>query len=129
MFIVRDEHGGKLLIGACEFEVFKRPNPKLYDQLLSAEGWLTSTMEAEVSDQTFFATRDKKQNALNLWKAAKRRALTKLHDYRRQTGKEWLPETLYALQTEMQKEPPTYKRTSSEIKWYEKQAEKITQNL
>lgn len=129
LFIIRDEHGKKLTIGACEFELFQHKNPKLYEQLVAAEKWLATTMEAEASDVKVYGVRNQRQEALRVWKEAKRKALARLREYRQQTGKDWLPESLYTVQVEVEKDLPTYKRPSNEIKWLEKQTAKIIENL
>jgi hypothetical protein len=57
------------------------------------------------------------------WRALKHQALLTIRDYKRQTGKEWLPESLFELKAAAEKMPTAYKRPHNAVRWYERQAE------
>ena len=107
--------------GSCCFAKFQTVNPKLHKQLEAARIWLDCSIEAEQADIRRYQPRLEIADRIVAWRKLKTEALKKIRDYKRQTGKEWLPESLFELQTAAQKVPSNYKRPTNAVRWYEKQ--------
>lgn len=125
VYILKNPADRSVPTGSCCFHKFQDINPKLFKQLEAAQIWLTTTIETEQRD--IRAYQPEVRDRMAAWRALKYQALLKIRDYRRQTGKEWLPESLFELKSVAEKIPTAYKRAGSAIKWYERQAQ-VLQN-
>jgi hypothetical protein len=122
VYILKDPQNRSVPTGSCCFGKF-RANPKLFKQLEAAQIWLNTTIDAERADTRAYQPRTEVQDRMTAWRALKHQALLKIRDYRRQTGKEWLPESLFELKAVAEKMPTAYKRQTNAIKWYDRQAQ------
>lgn len=109
----------KFLIGSECFRLFK--DLDLFKKLQAAAIWLQTTIEAEERDTRTYQPRAEVSDRMAAWRKLKQEALRKIRDYRKATGKEWLPENLYELNEAATRMPVTYKRANAAVKWYDQQ--------
>lgn len=121
VYILKDPENRSVPTGSECFSKFKDTNPKLYKELKAAEIWLNTTIEAEERDKKIFQPRAEVNERIAAWRKLKTQAIRKVRDYRRATGKEWLPESLFELHEAATKMPVAYKRASAAIKFYDEQ--------
>ncbi len=105
VYILKNPADRSVPSGSCCFSKFRETNPKLFKQLEAAQIWLNTTIEAERRDirsnQPLVEVRDR----MAAWRALKHQALLKIRDYKRETRKEWLPESLFELKVILEKKP------------------------
>jgi hypothetical protein len=126
VYILKNPADLSVPTGSCCFVKFQE-NPKLHKQLEAAQIWLQTTINAEQRDVRTNPPDVRLRMAT--WRALKHRALLKIRDYKRQTGKEWLPESLFELKAAAEKMPTAYKRAGNAVRWYQKQADLLAKIL
>jgi hypothetical protein len=110
----------KVTIGSCCFQKFREVNPTLYKQLEGAKIWLETTVDAERQD--VLSNRTEVRDKMAVWRALKHQALLKIREYKRSTGKEWLPESLFELKVIVEKAPsPT-----ATARWYSNRIQELS---
>lgn len=119
----------KIQIGSCCFTVFEQDNPKLYQALQYAKGYLQSTVDAKESAIRLYGRRDDVHSRMEQWRQIKRQALSQVRKYRKETGKPWLPESLFELEQIALQKPPVYKKSGNALRWFEGQTRKMQEQI
>jgi hypothetical protein len=122
-YSLHDHHMKSFVIGSCCFRNYA-DLPTLI-QLRAARLLLNTQIAAAEQDARLHEALDGIRERRKLWGEAKRDARELLRAYRQESGKEWLPETLFLLQQETEREPKPYKLLSRRLRWFDDQAEKI----
>jgi hypothetical protein len=125
VYLVHDPAQKSAPIGSCCFKYFEKWNPRLFDELLAATLWLDATLKGVEVDTRLIAKRDKARELQKQWKALRREAVQRIREYRRATGKDWLPENLFILQEEVELRPPT----KSSVRWYSSHINALTEKI
>jgi hypothetical protein len=113
VYILKNPQDRSVPSGSCCFQKFRTVNPNLYKQLEGAKIWLETTVDAERQDTR--ANQPEVRDKMAVWRALKHQALLKIREYKRTTGKEWLPESLFELKVIVEKAPsPT-----ATSRWYD----------
>lgn len=118
----------KLTVGSCCFGYFELV-PKTYQALLDAQGVIQHRAEAIEVETKFYSRRADVKSRMRQWQSIKRQALSRVRKFRKASGKEWLPESLFDLSVTATQEPPTYKRTGTAIRWYADQTRKLEEQI
>ena len=116
----------KLTIGSCCFSHFDQ---KTQDALMNAQGVNQNRTQAIEVETKFYTRRADVKSRMRQWQKIRHQALSQLRQYRKASGKEWLPETLFDLSVTVTQEPPTYKRPGLAIRWYEGQVRKLEEQI
>jgi hypothetical protein len=122
-YSLHDRNMKSFVIGSCCFKNYA-DQPTLI-QLRAARLLLNTQIAAAEQDARLHEALDGIRERRKLWSEARRDARALLRAYRQESGKEWLPETLFALMTETEREPKPYKRLGQRLRWFDDQAEKI----
>jgi hypothetical protein len=123
VYILKDPQNCSVPTGSCCFHKFREVNPKLLKQLEAAIIWLNTTLEAERTDTR--AYKPEVRDRMAAWWALKHQALLKIRDYRRQTGKEWLPESLFELKVIVEKKPAT----TATSRWFDNRIRELSAKI
>lgn len=118
----------KITLGSCCFHYFEA-DKKTHQALQDAQGVIVHRAEAVALEIKFYSRRADVKTRMQQWQQIRHKALSQLRQYRKTTGKEWLPEPLFELSVAVGQEPPTYKRTTSAIHWYETQAKRLEEQI
>ena len=118
----------KWTIGSCCFGYFDA-DQKTHQALMDARGVIQHRAEAVEAETKFYARRSDMKTRMREWQRIRHQALLQIREYRKASGKEWLPEHLFDLSVTVEKEPPTYKRTGTTIRWYEEQTRRLEDQI
>lgn len=118
----------KLNIGSCCFGYFDA-DQKTHQALVDARGVIQHRAEAIDAETKFYTRRTDVKTRMRQWQRIRHQALLQLREYRKASGKEWLPEHLFDLSVTVEKEPPTYKRVGTTIRWYEEQTRRLEEQI
>jgi hypothetical protein len=132
-FIIKRSPGSplppnKLTIGSCCFGYFEA-DPKMYKALTDARGVNEYRAEAIQIETKFYARRADVKTRMEQWRQIRHQALLQVREYRKASGKKWLPEYLFDLSITATQEPPTYRRTGPAIRWYEEQTRRLEEQI
>ncbi len=117
----------KLTLGSCCFGYFE--DPKTHQALLDAQGVIQHRAEIIQIETKFYARRADVKTRMEQWRQIRHQALLQVREYRKASGKEWLPEHLFDLSVTATQEPPTYKRTTAALRWYEEQTRRLEEQI
>jgi hypothetical protein len=116
----------KLTIGSCCFSFF---DEKTQQALAAARDVIQHRAEAIEIETALYTRRADVKSRLRQWQQIKRQALSQVRQYRKASGKEWLPESLFDLSVTASQEPPTYKHSGNTIRWYADQTRKLEEQI
>lgn len=106
VFVLHDSLGHRYYFGSGCIDHFSKWNKPLHKKLKAARIWLRTWIKSKMND----TRQQRKLEALRVseseYKLMKKQAAAKLKEYHQTTGKQWLPEHLYALQELLGKEKP-----------------------
>jgi hypothetical protein len=122
-YSLHDRQTKSFVIGSCCFKNYADLSTLI--QLRAARLLLNTQIAAAEQDARLHEALDGVRERRKLWSEAKRDARALLRAYRQESGKEWLPETLFLLREEAEREPKPYKRLGTRLRWFDDQAEKI----
>jgi len=123
VYILKNPEDRSVPAGSCCFHTFRESNPKLFKQLTAAQIWLNTTIEAERKDTQTYRPLAEVQDRMTAWRSLKHQALVKIRDYRRRTGKEWLPESLFELKVIAEKKPTA----TATARWFENRIKEFSE--
>lgn len=123
VYILKNDRGRSTPISSCCFSYFN--GLPIQKQLLAAQILMGVVVDAEARDKKLFGPRLEVRERKEKWKQIKHQALDLVRAYKRQTGKEWLPEELFNLQVTAEKQPTQFKRATTAARWYEKTAAEL----
>jgi len=125
VYILKNPEDRSVPTGSCCFVKFRESSPKLFTQLQAAQIWLQTTIEAERADVRVYQPRLDVQERMAAWRILKHQALVKIRNYRRQTGKEWLPESLFELKVIVEKKPAP----SATARWFTNRIQELSAKI
>jgi hypothetical protein len=118
VYTLKDADDLTVYIGTCCFRYFEEWNPDLFVSLLAGRILLDTTGLAIQRDIKLYKTRDELKIRQRRWSTLRQQVFTTIRDYKKFTGKEWLPEPLFELKNEVEQEPRAT-RPNNIIKWYD----------
>jgi hypothetical protein len=127
VYVLKTPDGRSVPLGVCCFHFFEN-NKDLHDRLLAAWLWLDTSKVATKRDITYYKGKVAIRERARLYKGLRREALAKIRDYKKNTGKEWLPETLFELQEEVSLRP-TAKQPTAVLRWYDQHIVSLQQKI
>lgn len=122
-FSLHDAHGKSFVIGSCCFTNYADVGTLI--QLRAARLLLNTQIATAEQETRLHEALDGIRERRKMWGEARRDARALLRAYRQESGKEWLPEDLFMLEQETEREPKPYKRLGQRLRWFDVQAEKI----
>jgi len=122
-YSLHDQHMKSFVIGSCCFKNYADQATLI--QLRAARLLLNTQIAAAEQDARLHDALDGIRERRRTWGEARREARALLRAYRHETGKDWLPEALFLLREEAEREPKPYKRLGDRLRWFDDQAEKI----
>lgn len=117
----------KLTIGRECFRYFKKTENQV--PLEAAVVLLETEVRAEVLDTKVYGPLREVRERRDAWRKLKRQALDVIHQFRKKTGKEWLPEDLFELRVVAEQNPADFKRALTAIKWFENKTHELEQKI
>lgn len=128
VYVLRNDRDRSAPISSCCFAYFK-DNTKLYVQLQAAQVLLGVTVAAEERHLKIFGPRLEVRERRESWRRIKRQALDVIREFRKKTGKEWLPEELFDLKVVAEQQPAQFKRATNAVRWYDRQTQTLEQKI
>lgn len=116
----------KLTIGSCCFSYF---DEKTQQALSDALGVIQHRADAIAVETKLYTRRSDVKSRMHQWRQIRHQALSELRKRREMGGKEQLPESFFDLSITIANEPPVYKRAGMAIRWYEKQIQKLEEQI
>lgn len=125
VYILKNPQDRSVSSGSCCFPRFRNVNTLLFQQLEAAQIWLNTTLEAERQDIRTYQPLISVKDRTAAWRALKHQALVKIRDYRRQTGKEFLPEPLFDLKIIAEKKPAS----TASARWFDNRIRELSAKI
>jgi len=122
VYILKNPQDRSVPTGSCCFSKFQ-DNPKLFKQLEASQIWLQTTIDAEQRDVR--TNQPDVRLRMTTWRALKHQALLKIRGYKRQTGKEWLPESLFELKVIVEKKPSP----KATVRWFDNRIRELSTSI
>jgi hypothetical protein len=127
VFVMKTADGRSVPLGVCCFRFFES-NKDLHDRLLASWLWLDTSKVAVKKDTTYYKGKAAIRERARLYKGLCKEAQNKIRDYKKSTGKEWLPEPLFELQEEISLQP-TAKQPFAVLRWYDQHIVSLQQKI
>lgn len=121
-------NGARVYFGSGCIDLFRNWNKPLHRKLVAARIWLRTWIAAEVRDSRVTRRRDQLQLTEKEYNRLRKEAALAVRNYHHATGKQWLPEELFALK-DLADQPRPRLTAHSRARWFNRRVVALRQAL